>query len=153
VKYREEDLEQFGNFSTEFDSLEEFLNELALLTNLTEENETYGHAENNDKIVLSSIHQAKGLEWSTVFIIWCADGMIPLDRALKDPGGDHEERRLFYVAVTRAKDQLYFCHPLTDYTRGMGSTVLPPSRFLKELVLPDHDPEELPFDQWMVNEI
>jgi DNA helicase-2/ATP-dependent DNA helicase PcrA len=153
VKYREEDLEQFGNFSTEFDSLEEFLNELALLTNITEENETYGHTENNDKIVLSSIHQAKGLEWSTVFIIWCADGMIPLDRALKDPGGDHEERRLFYVAVTRAKDQLYFCHPLTDYTRGMGSTVLPPSRFLKELVLPDLDPEELPFDQWMVNEI
>jgi DNA helicase-2/ATP-dependent DNA helicase PcrA len=153
VKYREEDLEQFGNFSTQFDSLDEFLNELALLTNITEENETYRHTENNDKIVLSSIHQAKGLEWSTVFIIWCADGMIPLDRALRDPGGDHEERRLFYVAVTRAKDQLYFCHPLMDYTRGMGSTVLPPSRFLKELVPPDLDPEDLPFDQWLVNEI
>lgn len=153
VKYRVEDLEQFKNFSTQFDTLEEFLSELALLTNITEENETNRHTESNDRIILSSIHQAKGLEWSTVFIIWCADGMIPLDRALKDPGGDHEERRLFYVAVTRAKDQLYFCHPLTDYTRGKGSTVLPPSRFLKELVLPHGDPEELPFDQWMVNEV
>jgi DNA helicase-2/ATP-dependent DNA helicase PcrA len=153
VRYREEDIEQFVNFSTQFDSLEEFLNELALLTNPTEENEIYRHSENNDKIILSSIHQAKGLEWSTVFIIWCADGMIPLDRALRDPGGDHEERRLFYVAVTRAKDQLYFCHPLTDYTRRTGSTVLPPSRFLQELVPPDLDPEELPFDQWMVNVI
>jgi hypothetical protein len=55
--------------------------------------------------------------------------------------------------VTRAKDQLYFCHPLTDYTRRTGSTVLPPSRFLQELVPPDLDPEELPFDQWMVNVI
>ena len=150
---REEDLNQLGNFSTKFDSMEEFLSELSLLTNMTEENDTYSSGENNDRILLSSIHQAKGLEWSTVFIIWCSEGMIPLTRALKEAGGEDEERRLFYVAITRAKDQLYFCRPLIDYTRGMGSTMLPPSRFLQELAPAHLESTELPFDQWIVDEM
>ncbi len=150
---REEDLSQLGNFSTKFDSMEEFLSELSLLTNITEENDTYSSGENNDRILLSSIHQAKGLEWSTVFIIWCSEGRMPLARALKEPGGEDEERRLFYVAITRAKDQLYFCRPLIDYSRGMGNTMLPPSRFLQELAPAHLDSTELPFDQWMVDEM
>lgn len=51
--------------------------------------------QGRDKVVLSTIHQAKGLEWSVVFLVSCADGQIPLAKALKEPGGEEEERRLF----------------------------------------------------------
>ena len=77
--------------------MEDFLNELALLTNMAKE-ESIVEEDDEDKIALSTIHQAKGLEWSYVFLIWCADGMIPLQRALKEQDGEEEEeRRLFYV--------------------------------------------------------
>ena len=103
-------------------------------------------------MILSSIHQAKGLEWSVVFIIWCAEGMIPLARALDETGGEEEERRLFYVATTRAKDQLYLCHPLIDYSRGMGMVPLRPSRFIEELEEDAFHPTELPYEQWIIDE-
>jgi len=146
---REEDLKQLSQFSSEFDSLEGFLSDLAMMTNITEE-EPYQPEENKHKIVLSSIHQAKGLEWSVVFMIWCSEGMIPLARALKEPGGEDEERRLFYVATTRAKDQLYFCHPLVSRSRGVWSGDAVPSRFIAELAPSDREPEDLPFDQWVI---
>jgi len=152
INSREEDLNQLANFSSKFGSMEDFLNELALLTNIAEENEMYLSSRDGGRILLGSIHQAKGLEWSVVFIIWCSEGMMPLARSLKEPGGEDEERRLFYVAITRAKDQLYFCHPVMNYTRGMDKAVLPPSRFLKELAPSHLDPAEIPFDQWMVDE-
>jgi DNA helicase-2/ATP-dependent DNA helicase PcrA len=146
---REEDLKQLSQFSSKFDSLEGFLSDLALMTNITEE-ESYRPEENNRKVVLSSIHQAKGLEWSAVFMIWCSEGMIPLARALREPGGEDEERRLFYVATTRAKDHLYFCHPLAGRTGGAWERDAVPSRFIAELAPTDLEPEELPFDQWVV---
>ncbi|MDD5722361.1 MAG: UvrD-helicase domain-containing protein [Syntrophales bacterium] len=146
---REEDLKQLSQFSSEFETLEGFLSDLALMTNITEE-EPYQPEENKHKIVLSSIHQAKGLEWSVVFMIWCSEGMIPLARALKEPGGEDEERRLFYVATTRAKDQLYFCHPLVSRSRGVWSGDAVPSRFIAELAPSDREPEDLPFDQWVI---
>ena len=146
---REEDLIQLGNFSAQFMKMEDFLNELALLTNMAKE-EGAGEEDDEDKVALSTIHQAKGLEWSYVFLIWCADGMIPLQRALKEEGGEEEERRLFYVAVTRAKDQLYLCYPALDYTRSSGVLTLAPSRFIREIApLSEHD-EQRPFEQWML---
>jgi len=146
---REEDLIQLGNFSAQFLQMEDFLNELALLTNMAKE-EGAGEEDDEDKVALSTIHQAKGLEWSYVFLIWCADGMIPLQRALKEEGGEEEERRLFYVAVTRAKDQLYLCYPSLDYNRSSGVLTLAPSRFIREIApLSEHD-EKRPFEQWML---
>jgi DNA helicase-2/ATP-dependent DNA helicase PcrA len=146
---REEDLIQLGNFSAQFVKMEDFLNELALLTNMSRE-EGVEEDENADKVALSTIHQAKGLEWSYVFLIWCADGMIPLQRALKEPDGEEEERRLFYVAVTRAKDQLYLCYPALDYSRSSGVLMLAPSRFIKEIApLSEYD-EDRPFEQWAI---
>jgi len=144
---REEDLIQLGNFSAQFAQMEDFLNELALLTNMAKE-EGGADEKNAEKVVLSTIHQAKGLEWSYVFIIWCADGMIPLQRALKEPGGEEEERRLFYVAVTRAKDQLYLCFPVLDYTRASGTLMLNPSRFIREISPLSALDEKRPFEQW-----
>jgi len=146
---REEDLIQLGNFSGQFLQMEDFLNELALLTNMAKE-ENLGEEGDEDKVALSTIHQAKGLEWSYVFLIWCADGMIPLQRALKEEGGEEEERRLFYVAVTRAKDQLYLCYPALDYTHSSGVLNLAPSRFIREIApLSEYDADR-PFEQWAV---
>jgi len=146
---REEDLLQLANFSSGFSALVTFLSELALLTGISEE----GHPDEylEDRVVLSSIHQAKGLEWTAVFMVWCSEGMMPLSRALKEPGGEEEERRLFYVAATRAKDHLYFCYPLIDYTRGMGNLPVSPSRFILELSPYSADAKDRPFDQWQID--
>ena len=148
---REEDLIQFANFSSRFASLEDFLSELALLTGVNEESREEESRE--DRVVLSSIHQAKGLEWTAVLMIWCSEGMMPLARALKEPGGEEEERRLFYVATTRAKDQLYLSYPLTDYARGMGNLPVSPSRFIMELSSYSTRGKDRPYDHWQIDEM
>jgi DNA helicase II / ATP-dependent DNA helicase PcrA len=148
---REEDLHQLGLFSSKFPSLRDFLSELALMTSMTAEAEENPYDRAKERIILSSIHQAKGLEWSIVIMIWCADGMFPLARALKEAGGEDEERRLFYVATTRAKDQLYLCYPIMDYSRGMGSMAVSPSRFISELATAGSRSNACPYDQWVVN--
>ena len=147
---REEDLIQLANFSSRFASLADFLSELALLTNITENDSQEETAQ--DRVVLSSIHQAKGLEWTAVLMIWCSEGMMPLARALKEPGGEEEERRLFYVATTRAKDQLYLCYPLTDYARGMGHLPVSPSRFIMELSPYSARAKDRPYEQWLIDD-
>jgi len=144
---REEDLIQLGNFSAKFSRMEDFLNELALLTNMSRDEELE-ERQKEDKVILSTIHQAKGLEWSYVFLIWCTEGMIPLQRALKEPGGEEEERRLFYVAVTRAKDQLYLSSPVIDYTRSTGTLTLSPSRFIREIAPLSSQDDTRPFEHW-----
>ncbi|MDO8722689.1 MAG: ATP-dependent helicase, partial [Syntrophales bacterium] len=135
---------QLAEYSAKFFSLDNFLNELALMTNMNEGEER--EDEERESVVLSSIHQAKGLEWQVVLMLWCAEGMLPLARALKEPDGEEEERRLFYVAVTRAKDQLYLCYPLLDYGRGMGNMVLSPSRFIREVTPPSSRHLERPYE-------
>jgi DNA helicase-2/ATP-dependent DNA helicase PcrA len=149
---RLEDLEQFILFADRFGSLEEFINQLALLTNMAEEGDAGMDSRTDNRVVLSTIHQAKGLEWSAVFIIWCAEGMLPLQRALKEPDGEAEERRLFYVAATRAKDQLYLCYPVFDYSRGMGNLPISPSRFIQELSPAAIRAKDRPYEQWTIDE-
>lgn len=148
---REEDLIQLANFSSRFSTLDGFLSELALLSGVTEES----HPEEGyqDRVALSSIHQAKGLEWTAVFMVWCSEGMMPLSRALREPGGEEEERRLFYVASTRAKDHLYLCYPLVDYARGMGNLPVSPSRFILELSPYSAGVKDRPYDQWQIDEM
>ncbi len=84
-------------------------------------------------MVLSSVHQAKGLEWRAVFLVWLADGRFPSAQALKDMAGEEEERRLFYVACTRARDELYLTYPVVAAPRDRERVVLKASRFLEEL--------------------
>ena len=92
---------------------------------------------------LSTVHQAKGLEWKAVIVPWMSDGLFPSSRSLQDDEGEAEERRLFYVCATRAKDELVFCMPDYRVTRDGGMNFLSPSRFIAEL--PEHllDREEL----------
>jgi DNA helicase-2/ATP-dependent DNA helicase PcrA len=68
-----------------------------------------------DYLILSTIHSSKGLEWDTVYVIHAADGNIPSDMATGSAAEIEEELRLFYVALTRARDQLHVCHPLRYY--------------------------------------
>ncbi|MCX5852254.1 MAG: ATP-dependent helicase [Deltaproteobacteria bacterium] len=151
---RKDDLIQLAGFSTRFETLTDFLGELALLTTISEEHDTRLNGEVKHAVILSSIHQAKGLEWSVVFLIGCSEGKIPLARALKERGGEDEERRLFYVATTRAKDRLYFCHPLTDYSwKSTTHKMVAPSRFINELTLSSRGKRErILFDRWDVEE-
>ena len=131
-KRRIEDIREMILFTAEFESTADFLNEVALVTNVDAENDV---ARNHDRdcLRLSTVHQAKGLEWETVFIIWAADGMFPSARSMEDFEGEEEERRLFYVAVTRAKDNLTLCVPETR--RGFDGSVnfFMPSRFISEI--------------------
>jgi DNA helicase II / ATP-dependent DNA helicase PcrA len=80
------------------------------------------------------VHQAKGLEWPVVIILWACEGMFPSSRSMQETaGGEAEERRLFYVAVTRAKDELCLCVPEVRRTREGGVIYSPPSRFVREI--------------------
>ncbi len=128
---RMEDLEQLKNYAGRFRSLEEFLSDLALLTNVTGEDVVEGSTD-DERLILSTVHQAKGLEWSHVFLISLSEGRFPSSKSLNDPYGEEEERRLFYVAVTRAKDGLALCYPYMSVQKGMG-VIQRPSRFIKEL--------------------
>lgn len=110
----------------------EFLAEVALMTNMEAEEQAL-HGDLPPGIRLSTVHQAKGLEWPVVIILWCNEEMFPSMKALQE-GDDTEERRLFYVALTRAKDELMLCVPSSRRLPGNGNTMyLRPSRFVKAL--------------------
>ena len=136
---RAEDIRGLALYANRYNSTEDFLSELALLSTerfkepqpLVGEDVISG-AEEDELLTLTSVHQAKGLEWKAVFLIWAAEGKFPSPRSLKEIDSEEEERRLWYVALTRAKDELYISYPLmiTDYNR---QTVLQkPSRFIIE---------------------
>jgi len=138
---RMEDVEQLAGFAEQFKTTGEFLAQLALLTNIEAEDDRPA-SNDNEQIRLSTIHQAKGLEFAVVFVIMLCDGLFPSARSLDSAADEEEERRLFYVAITRAKNELYLSHPLVRFTQGKGGDAIQrPSRFLGEI------PAEL-IDEW-----
>jgi DNA helicase II / ATP-dependent DNA helicase PcrA len=140
---RQEDIEQLASFALQFASVEEFLTQLALQTSVEAEASNPAWRD-EEGVLLSTIHQAKGLEFDVVFILMLCDGSFPAARALENPEGVEEERRLFYVAITRARDELYLTYPQMRVTRGTWAEQMQqPSRFLGEL------PAEL-LDRWQI---
>jgi DNA helicase-2/ATP-dependent DNA helicase PcrA len=129
---RREDLNTLANYARQYQEPAEFLDQLALMTGLDTE-ETEPDTAEQEAVTLSSVHQAKGLEWRVVFVIWMTDGMFPTARSLEDEDAIEEERRLFYVAVTRAEDELYLTYPLLRLNAGYGEMIQRPSRFLTEI--------------------
>jgi DNA helicase-2/ATP-dependent DNA helicase PcrA len=127
---RREDLGALIDFAEKFDSMNEMLAQLVLLS--SEGSEKSMEDKNVEKLRLSTIHQAKGLEFPVVFVIGASEGSLPLKRAIDD-GNVDEERRLFYVAVTRAEDELYICYPRMQVQRGGGVFPLDESQFLHEI--------------------
>ncbi len=136
---RTEDINGLSVYAKRYTSTEDFLSELALLSTerfkepqpLVGEEVVEG-GEEDELLTLTSIHQAKGLEWHSVFMIWAAEGKFPSPRSLREIDSEEEERRLWYVALTRAKDELYLLYPLmiTDYNRQ--TIIQKPSRFITE---------------------
>jgi DNA helicase-2/ATP-dependent DNA helicase PcrA len=126
---REEDLESLVDFASKYENLAEMLSQLVLLS-----------SESGDRVVkagescvrLSTIHQSKGLEYPHVFIIGLADGLFPNKRAIDGEGDLEEERRLFYVASTRAEKSLHLLYPTLANQKGAPIRLMQ-SRFLKEL--------------------
>jgi DNA helicase-2/ATP-dependent DNA helicase PcrA len=143
---RIEDVRQLAEYARGYEDADAFLSEIALLSELTAETVSEG-GEPDEKMVLSSVHQAKGLEWRAVFVVWLADGRFPSAQALKDRDGEEEERRLFYVACTRAKDDLYLAYPVVAAPRDRERVVMKASRFLEEL-----PPTPDLFERWELDE-
>src|SRR5213078_4763750 len=129
---RREDLDQLAAFSQQFKDVNEFLSQLALISNVDAEAAPNQNGA-KEAVNLSTVHQATGLEFHTVFVIWLTDGMFPSSRSLDTREALEEERRLFYVAITRAKDELYLTYPHMRLTGGYGDVFQRPSRFLREI--------------------
>jgi len=129
---RREDLDQLAAFARQFKDVHEFLSQLALISNVDAE-AAPAQANEKEAVNLSSVHQAKGLEFHTVFVIWLTDGMFPSSRSLDTRDALEEERRLFYVAITRARDELYLTYPHMRLSGGYGDVFQRPSRFLQEI--------------------
>ena len=128
---RREDLRTLTGYARQFSSMEEFLAQVALLTNV--DGAGSRRDTDTDRVVLSSVHQAKGLEWRAVFVIWLTEGMFPGSRSLENANSLEEERRLFYVAVTRGRDHLHLSYPQIRLNSGYGDPFQRRSRFIAEI--------------------
>jgi DNA helicase-2/ATP-dependent DNA helicase PcrA len=129
---RREDIRALASFSAQYNTVEAFLADVSLAGEFSGETVVTGPVE-NEFVTLSTIHQAKGLEWPVVFIPWLADGRFPTDFALNSNEDEEEERRVFHVAVTRAKDEVYLIVPQTYRNKSKSLVMMKPSRFLTEI--------------------
>lgn len=125
---RLEDVKELAVQIADAESLEAFLADVALLTNLDAKKNNLSQ----DQVTLSTVHQAKGMEWPVVFVPWLSEGMFPSGKA-QEEGRMDEERRLFYVVVTRAKDRLILVSPSMRKMSDGGVFPVEPSMFVKEI--------------------
>ena len=136
---RLKDLEHIESLCARHRTLSSFLAEITLEPPEASVGDIVAPDRDGDTLTLSTIHSAKGLEWKVVFLLWVLDGKIPLARAAEDGEEMEEERRLLYVAATRAKDTLVFTYPVNIYERASGTVLSLPSRFVEDI-----PPEMLP---------
>ena len=134
---RERDLQQLLAIMERYKSLDRFLSDMALEPPAASRDGMMDEGGKADRLTLSTVHSAKGLEWRAVFIIWALDGRFPSMHCLSDPEELEEELRLMYVAATRAKEQLFAVYPDEVFDRFSGGMITRPSRFL------DAVPEEM----------
>ncbi len=139
---RREDIRALANFAGQYKNVEAFLADVSLSGEFSGETCVEGPVE-QEFVILSTVHQAKGLEWPIVFIPWLADGRFPTDMAMNHDEDLEEERRVFHVAVTRARDEIYLVVPQVYRNRGGNLIMMKPSRFLTELARDLTEPLEL----------
>jgi DNA helicase-2/ATP-dependent DNA helicase PcrA len=135
---RERDLEHFQSIANRYRSLDAMLADMALEPPSDSVGDVLAADPEDEYLTLSTIHSAKGLEWKVVFIVWAAEGRFPSPQS-SESSDLEEERRLMYVAGTRARDELYFSYPIQMFDRSLGYVLGRPSRFLENL-----PPELLP---------
>ena len=128
---RETDIRYLEEFAGNYNKLEAFLNELSLVGSSIITDHEAEQQDNQDTLTLTTIHQAKGLEWKVVFIIGLTEGLFPHQRSLGTEEQIEEERRLFYVAMTRAKRHLLITAPVVS--SGYSGGISKRSRFINEL--------------------
>jgi len=127
---RTRDLDHLQTIAEGYQGVETFLSDLALEPPDGSTAGVEASDRDDERLVLSTIHSAKGLEWQCVFVIWIVDGRFPSVYSFAEDEGLEEERRLFYVSVTRAKRHLYLTYPINVFDRGSGMILSKPSRFL-----------------------
>ena len=128
---RKKDLEVFVNIAENYRSLDSFLADMALEPPRDAVADVDGEDKENEKLILSTIHSAKGLEWHSVFIIHALEGYFPSGMSYENIEALEEERRLMYVASTRAKQNLFVSYPMHIFDRHSGVTISKPSRFIQ----------------------
>jgi DNA helicase II / ATP-dependent DNA helicase PcrA len=133
---RFEELKALIGFAGRYEEMQDLLAQIVLLNGETSDRQVDGYTE---AIKLTTVHQAKGLEYDVVFVVGLADGQFPGRRSIEADDVE-EERRLFYVAVTRARNELYLCYPKVATRGGPGGMLLQPSRFLMELPTDLYEP-------------
>jgi DNA helicase II / ATP-dependent DNA helicase PcrA len=141
---RIKDLEAFSGLAGSYRDLEQLLQELTLDPLDATAIGTERSEKDENPLVLSTIHSAKGLEWDTVFLIQCLEGIIPSGYSVDDPDAMDEELRLLYVACTRARERLFVTYPVTKES-SFGEYFSNPSRFL------DGIPEKV-LESWLLEE-
>jgi DNA helicase-2/ATP-dependent DNA helicase PcrA len=124
---RIENLEELVSFARTFETVDAFLEQVALVADTDDLDE-----EAESRVVLMTIHAAKGLEYPVVFLLGLEDGIFPHIRTLGEPAQMEEERRLAYVGITRARERLYVTHAWCRMLHGT-TQYNPPSRFLDEI--------------------
>jgi DNA helicase-2/ATP-dependent DNA helicase PcrA len=142
---RKKDLEMFQQITERYRSIGSLLADLALEPASESVTDMTPTSTDDEKLILSTIHSAKGLEWNSVFVLYALDGRFPNTRAAASEEAMEEERRLMYVACTRAKENLFITYPINIYDRESGLLLSKPSRFV------DGMPEQL-LDTWVVDE-
>jgi len=132
---RLEDSRAVINFAEQYSQAEEFLGEIALSAEYSAnpEQEVEGRAVAENRVVLSTVHQAKGLEWRAVLLPWLVEGRFPASQSLESEVAVEEERRIFHVAATRAEDWLIMYVPEAQRTKNNKYFSLRRSRFVNEI--------------------
>lgn len=129
---RQKDLEHFATITERYRSLDRLLSDMALEPPNDSVGDVLAVDREEGMLTLSTIHSAKGLEWHSVFIIWAVDGRFPSLYNKKEEEFE-EERRLMYVAATRAKENLFITYPINIFDRATGLVLSKPSRFLDDI--------------------
>ncbi len=142
---RKKDLEIFLNIANNYKTLEVLLTDMALEPPQDSVIDIEAEDQEKEYLTLSTIHSAKGLEWHTVFIIHAIEGFFPSSQSAQSLDALEEERRLMYVASTRAKQNLYITYPMNIFDRYSGTTLSKPSRFIS------HIDEEIA-EEWIIEE-
>lgn len=141
---RKKDLEMFEQIASRYDDVGTLLADLALEPPNESVADIAVPGHDDEYLVLSTIHSAKGLEWNSVFVLYALDGRFPTSRAADSIEEMEEERRLMYVACTRAKEHLFITYPINVYDRESGLILTKPSRFLEGL-------SENLLEQWVID--
>jgi DNA helicase-2/ATP-dependent DNA helicase PcrA len=127
---RRKDLEILVNIASNYKKTDVFLSDMAIEPPQDSLVDVDGTDKETEFVTLSTIHSAKGLEWHSVFIIHAVEGFFPSSQSFDNLDSIEEERRLMYVASTRAKKNLFITYPTNLFDRRVGFTMSKPSRFI-----------------------